>query len=31
MWQSTQWNGLDAAFRMVVILGIVLLWLTRPD
>lgn len=31
MWQSEMWNGQDAAFRLVVSLGIVLLYLVRPD
>jgi predicted small integral membrane protein len=31
MWQSETWNGQEAAFRLVVILGIVLLYLIRPD
>ena len=31
MWQSEQWNGQEAAFRLVVIFGIVLLYLVRPD
>jgi predicted small integral membrane protein len=31
MWQSTVWNGQAAAFRLVVILGIVLLYLVQPD
>lgn len=29
MWQSAQWNGQQAAFRFVVSIGIVLLWLGR--
>jgi predicted small integral membrane protein len=31
MWQSKTWNGQDAAFRMFVVLGIVLLYLTTPE
>ena len=31
MWQSKTWNGQEAAFRLVVILGIVLLYLIQPD
>ena len=31
MWQSEVWNGQEAAFRLVVILGIVLLYLVQPD
>lgn len=31
MWQSRTWNGQDAAFRMFVVLGIVLLYLTMPE
>jgi predicted small integral membrane protein len=31
MWQSKTWNGQDAAFRMFVVLGIVLLYLTMPE
>jgi predicted small integral membrane protein len=31
MWQSEIWNGQEAAFRLVVILGIVLLYLAQPD
>lgn len=31
MWQSEIWNAQQAAFRLVVILGIVLLYLVRPD
>ncbi len=31
MWQSEIWNGQEAAFRLVVILGIVLLYLVQPD
>jgi predicted small integral membrane protein len=31
MWQSEMWNGQEAAFRLVVILGIVLLYLIQPD
>jgi predicted small integral membrane protein len=31
MWQSKEWNGQEAAFRLIVILGIVLLYLVQPD
>ena len=31
MWQSRTWNGQDAAFRMFTIIGIVLLFVARPD
>ncbi len=31
MWQSQQWNGQEAAFRLAVIFGIVLLYLVQPD
>lgn len=31
MWQSTVWNGQEAAFRLVVILGIILLYLVQPE
>jgi predicted small integral membrane protein len=31
MWQSEQWNGQEAAFRLVVIFGVVLLYLVRSD
>jgi len=31
MWQSKTWNGQDAAFRMFVVVGIVLLLLALPD
>jgi predicted small integral membrane protein len=31
MWQSETWNGQEASFRLVVILGIVLLYLVQPD
>lgn len=31
MWQSKTWNGQDAAFRLVVVLGITLLYLVGPD
>ena len=31
MWQSKQWNGQDAAFRMFTAIGIVLLLLAQPD
>ncbi len=31
MWQSEKWNGQHAAFRLVVIFGITLLYLVQPD
>ncbi len=31
MWQSKEWNGQEAAFRLVVILGIILLYLVQPE
>jgi predicted small integral membrane protein len=31
MWQSKVWNGQDAAFRLVVILGITLVYLVLPE
>jgi predicted small integral membrane protein len=31
MWQSKIWNGQDAAFRMFVVVGIVMLIVSRPD
>jgi predicted small integral membrane protein len=31
MWQSKTWNGQDAAFRLVVVLGIVLLYVIAPE
>jgi predicted small integral membrane protein len=31
MWQSKIWNGQDAAFRLVVVLGIVLLYVAMPE
>ena len=31
MWQSSTWNGVAAAFRLVAILGIVLLYVVLPD
>ncbi|WP_221033136.1 DUF2165 family protein [Actomonas aquatica] len=31
MWQSSTWNGQDAAFRMFACLGIILLFLNQPD
>lgn len=31
MWQSKTWNGQDAAFRMVTVIGIVLLLVAQPD
>ena len=31
MWQSKTWNGQDAAFRMFMVVGMVLLLLIQPD
>jgi predicted small integral membrane protein len=31
MWQSPTWNGQEAAFRMFVVLGIVLVYLSCPE
>lgn len=31
MWQSKNWNGQDAAFRMFTVIGIVLVLLVQPD
>lgn len=31
MWQSKTWNGQEAAFRLVVVLGIVLLYVVGPE
>jgi predicted small integral membrane protein len=31
MWQSRAWNGQEAAFRMFVVVGLVLLLLLQPD
>jgi len=31
MWQSSSWNGQDAAFRMFGCLGIMLIFLNQPD
>ncbi len=31
MWQSHEWNGQEAAFRMFAVVGIVLLLLLQPD
>jgi len=31
MWQSKNWNGQEAAFRMFMVIGIVLLFLAMPD
>jgi predicted small integral membrane protein len=31
MWQSRDWNGQEEAFRMFVVVGLVLLLLLRPD
>ena len=31
MWQSATWNGQQAAFRMFVVLGLVLLYISMPE
>jgi predicted small integral membrane protein len=31
MWQSSQWNGQEAAFRMFAVVGIVLLLMIQPE
>jgi len=31
MWQSKNWNGQDAAFRMFTVIGILLLLVAQPD
>ena len=31
MWQSPTWNGQEAAFRFIVCIGIVLLYVSRSD
>jgi predicted small integral membrane protein len=31
MWKSETWNGQEAAFRLVVIIRIVLLYLVQPE
>lgn len=31
MWQSQQWNGQQAAFRIATVIGIVLVFLSLPD
>ena len=31
MWQSHDWNGQDAAFRMFLVVGMVLLYLVMPE
>jgi predicted small integral membrane protein len=31
MWQSKTWNGQEAAFRLVVVLGILLLYVVMPE
>jgi len=31
MWQSRTWNGQEAAFRMFTVVGIVLLFVARPE
>jgi predicted small integral membrane protein len=31
MWQSKTWNGQDAAFRMFTVVGIVLLFVAKPE
>ena len=31
MWQSKSWNGQDAAFRMFVVLALILIYLSMPE
>jgi predicted small integral membrane protein len=31
MWQSKTWNGQEAAFRMFVVLGLILIYLSQPE
>ena len=31
MWQSSTWNGQEEAFRMFVVVGLVLIFLQRAD
>jgi predicted small integral membrane protein len=31
MWQSQQWNGVPSAFRFVVVIGVVLIFVALPD
>ncbi len=31
MWQSSQWNGQNAAFRMTAILGLIMVFVNQPD
>jgi len=31
MWQSQQWNGVPSAFRFVVVIGVVLVFVAMPD
>jgi predicted small integral membrane protein len=31
MWQSKTWNGQEAAFRMLVVLGLILIYLSQPE
>ncbi len=31
MWMSSQWNGVESAFRFVVAIGVVLIFLAMPD
>jgi predicted small integral membrane protein len=31
MWQSKTWNGQDAAFRMFVVLGLILIYVSQPE
>lgn len=31
MWQSQQWNGVQAAFRFIMCLGVVLLYISHPE
>jgi predicted small integral membrane protein len=31
MWMSSQWNGIQSAFRFAVVLLLMLLWLGQQD
>lgn len=31
MWQSRQWNGKEAAFRMFAVVGLILLLMIQPE
>jgi predicted small integral membrane protein len=31
MWQSKTWNGQEAAFRMFTVVGVILIFVARPD